>query len=583
MDNSMSISTISLDAQPRIWSRHESRRTWRNIFRITSLVLLGVTVIICIWLCCEVARESELELLASPLGALIMAINTIKSSVVKMTTELNQVTFTTSIILPNKVDQFGQNVVSQVAQLVKQCNAVCRGHQDTPELEQFINQKNPTWILQPNYTTKLTNLHEIDSIIPLVDYPGFSKSCTRFPSFSEGSKFWCFTYAVVKEPCSDISSSIQVVKYGAIKANHSDGNPYLVLGTKVLDDGKFRRGCSITSSLYGCYLLCSTANVSEVNDYAHTPAYPLTLELISKDGITTDLSPTYTVQLDKWSALYPGIGSGVIFKGYLMFPVYGGLPFKSPLISASWVGPGNKWPVDFSCSEDQYSTFNFSNPYSALYSPHFSNNIVVSALFVCPLNENLPYSCEVQVLPQGNLTIGAEGRLYVIDQDLYYYQRSTSWWPYLQLYKLNIRITNRVFRVRSLSLLPIKSTTRPGYGNCTYFKLCPHICVTGVYQSPWLISIRDKRPHEEKNILYFIGWSPDEQIRQNPLVSLCHETACFINRSLATNKTHAGYSESHCVQSFERNKLTCTVFYELTAKPWAEMRVQSLLFQVDFL
>ncbi|QPF77631.1 attachment protein [Achimota pararubulavirus 3] len=584
MDGNMSLSTISLDElpPPPPYTSLRHKRTYRNLYRLASLSML-LTILILSSACLYYQTNTDSDhLLDSIRSTFLRSFSSITSLINRLAGEVNQLTFTTSITLPTKIDHFGNNIVTQVTQLVKQCNAVCKGPGQHPTSMQFKKSRNPTWLLDTKFTKKLTLMREIDTVIPISLNPGTSKDCTRFPSFSTFSNFWCYTYANIESPCNDTMKTTQIVRYGIIKDNLTDGNPYYVLGTHVMHRSHARHSCSITASLYGCYLLCSMSNMSEFNEYRTSNSPPLSLDLISQDGITTDLFLNLQSVYEQWTVIYPGTGGGVVHRGYIMFPVYGGIYRKSAFAETIHVQEKRHWPEDLHCQTPYPDKFDLGSKDSVLYSPYYGDNYVISGILTCSMADNLIYGCEVQILPQGNLTIGAQGKLYVLDDELYYYQRSSSWWPYTQLYKLNYRINNKVLKFREAILLPITSTSRPGYGNCTAYTLCPKICVTGTYQSPWLITRTKRRGENDDNILFFLGWNRDNATRKDPFVSLCSEKSCFINLKLAHSQTHAGYSESHCVQSEVQNVLICTVFFELSAEPWAEMRIQSLSYIVDF-
>ncbi|ADI80728.1 hemagglutinin-neuraminidase [Tuhoko virus 3] len=580
-NRTQSVSSIDTSSDVYLPRRKKAvtKFTFKKIFRVLILTLLLSIIIIIAVIFPKIDHIRETCDNSQILETITNQNSEIKNLINSAITNLNVLLTSTTVDLPIKLNNFGKSIVDQVTMMVRQCNAVCRGPGDRPtqniELFKGLYHTSPP----SNTSTKLSMITEASNPDDIVPRPGKLLGCTRFPSFSVHYGLWCYGHMASTGNCSGSSPSVQIIRIGSIGTN-KDGTPkYVIIASASLPETTRLYHCSVTMTSIGCYILCTTPSVSETDDYSTMGIEKMSISFLSLDGYLTQLGQPTGLDNQNLYALYPGPGSGVIFRDFLIFPMMGGIRLMDAQKMLNRNITYRGFPPSETCTESELKLK--QEVANMLTSPYYGEVLVLNFLYVCSLLDNIPGDCSVQLIPPDNMTLGAESRLYVLNGSLIMYKRGSSWWPYTELYQINYRVNNRAFRVRESVRINTTSTSRPGVQGCNLEKVCPKVCVSGIYQSPGIISAPVNPTRQEEGLLYFLVWTSSMSSRTGPLSSLCDHSTCRITYPIGDDTIFIGYTDSSCFMSSIKEGIYCIAFLELDNQPYSMMAIRSLSYIIN--
>nr|WEF40185.1 SOSV_HN-ecto [synthetic construct] len=493
-------------------------------------------------------------------------------------TTLNTLLTTTTVDLPIKLTNFGKSIVDQVTMMVRQCNAVCRGPGDKPT--QNIQLFNGRYAIINNSTAypSRNSISELKVPRDFVPSPGTFHGCSRFPSYSNHYGLWCYSHTVSNDTCDGSNPSVQILSVGKLITGDNGQPEHKTLYTQQLSQTDRLYHCSVTMTTLGCYILCSKPRVNETQDYETIGIEPMIIGMLGLDGVYTDLGNPVGISDNSLYAMYPGPGGGVMYKDFLVFPLHGGVRFSeaSKMLGKNITFRG--FPPSDTCTEHEKSLT--QEPANMLTSPYYGEVLVLDFLYVCTLLDNIPGECSIQLIPPDNMTMGSESKLYKLNNSLLLYKRSSSWWPYTEVYQLSLRVSKNSMKVRESVRLNITSTTRPGVEGCNINKVCPKVCVTGVFQAPGIIRKALSPKESNEDLLFFQAWTSDSIARQGPLISLCRADSCVLTIPLGNSDVFIGYTDSFCLSDRDNEKIYCVALLELDNMPYSEMTIRSFLYLI---
>ncbi|AFX75109.1 attachment protein [Achimota virus 1] len=555
-----------------------TKRTCRFVFRsvitLCNLTILIVTVVV-LFQQAGFIKRTESNQVCETLQNDMHGVVTMSKGVI---TTLNNLIEITSVNLPFQMKQFGQGIVTQVTQMVRQCNAVCKGPTIGPDIQNIVYPASYESMIKHPVNNSNILLSEIRQPLNFVPNTGKLNGCTRTPSFSVYNGFWCYTHAESDWNCNGSSPYMQVFRVGVVTSDYDYNVIHKTLHTKTSRLANVTYQCSTISTGYECYFLCSTPNVDEITDYKTPGIESLQIYKIDNRGTFAKFPITDQLNKELLTALYPGPGNGVLYQGRLLFPMHGGMQSSE----LNKVNLNNTVLSQFNDNKGCNATeIKLESEFPGTFtSPYYSNQVMLNYILICEMIENLPGNCDLQIVAPKNMSMGSESQLYSINNKLYLYQRSSSRWPYPLIYEVGTRLTNRQFRLRAINRFLIKSTTRPGSEGCNIYRVCPKVCVTGVYQAPWILHVSKAGSQSIAKVLYAVAWSKDHMSRKGPLFSICDNDTCFLTKSLASEHVHSGYSITRCYLENSERHIICVVIMELDASPWAEMRIQSVIYNI---
>ncbi len=555
-------------------------KSCRYIFRGLTIVMLAFICTISIVILTETLTQTDTCARSDSVNTQIIKVNRLADLISSLISEVNQISTVAAVNLPLKLDQYAKSITDQVTQLIRQCNAACRGPGENPGIQNYAAPARFNQTTWADLNQTLKNI-EFDSGIPvIVPQPTNLLSCTRYPSYSESEGIWCYSHVELDNSCEPSNSDLVVVKYGTIQITKEGLYQRQVMGLYSKRFSYPKRSCSIAASPSGCYLLCSSASKPESEEYQSYPASQMSILFIGFNTKIVDYQDIVLDGLEVWTAVYPGIGAGIIHYGFLVFPVYGGVLINQPLGSELRNITLNLPPVRPTCKEDLktgvYSTKD------VLSAPYYKDNIVINGYLACYLLGPVPTHCSLKPLPQGNLSLGAESQFYHINGLVYMYQRGSGWYPYTQVYRLVLRAQGTKLIVRSVVRILIESTSRPGYQNCSILDNCPYPCVTGVFQAPWLLSTGSKWGVPSSDLIFTQAWSRDFYTRQKATFSICNRNTCTKSISMGNETYYLGYSTTACSQNPTTNTVICRVFGEWSNNPKRSITVRESSYKLSF-
>ncbi|AYN62587.1 hemagglutinin-neuraminidase protein [Salmon aquaparamyxovirus] len=305
------------------------------------------------------------------------------------------------------------------------------------------------------------------SPLPTTSTPG---GCVRIPTFHVGDKLYSYSSNLISSGCRDIGKSYQNIQVGIIVRSQEgipELNPLLSHTFPIIEN---RKSCSVVSADKGAYLFCSQPKVSEPDDYKSPGIEPMSLDYVDLNGTVRSwiYTPAEIITDYPYAALYPGVGSGVVMNGKLLFIVYGGL-LNGIQVPAYCVSPECPTPNQAKCDSSQYNGY-------------LGGRQVVSGIATVDLTSPGKPMITVETISPDKNWFGAEGRLIVTGGRVYIYLRSTGWHGLLQ----TGIITS--FGPISINWVTNTAVSRPGNPGCSWENRCPKGCLTGVYSDAYPLS-----------------------------------------------------------------------------------------------
>uniref|UniRef100_A0AAU7E3E8 Hemagglutinin-neuraminidase n=1 Tax=Rousettus bat paramyxovirus TaxID=3141904 RepID=A0AAU7E3E8_9MONO len=557
-----------------------SKRTCRMVFRTITLLFLATLIALTIAILVEVTHtqpsnpdQSNTDEYAGPLKNILTAVN----SAIQL---LNQILYNAAIAIPLKIDSTESVILAAIRdlQFSGQSAANCSSQASLLNDAKYINGINQ-YILPYNYAGNpgLGPLLNIPSFIPSATAPG---GCTRIPSFSLVKTHWCYTHNVILNGCADSKSSNQYVSMGIIEQSSAEFPIFRTMKTLYLSDGINRKSCSIIAIPGGCSLYCYVATKTEQEDYAASIPSELRLTFYYFNDTLVERVLSIPNITGNWATVNPAAGSGVYHMGYLAFPVYGGLIQNSPLWTeqqGNFFYPKNP---SKSCLGTQQQLTNLAQ--SSYTLPYFSNRLIQSAILICPLNDQQTDQCSVVMFNNSQVMMGAEGRLYSIGQDLYYYQRGSSWWPASLLYKINTDFSQGIPPLISAQWVQSYLVPRPGSSPCTATNFCPAVCITGVYADVWPLNEPFPTQLNNQNPGYvFAGaflWADSSRV--NPTFYISGASQFKNTSGFPDSNQKAAYTTTTCFQNTGSKKVYCLSIIEMGDSLMGEFQIIPFLREV---
>ncbi|UBB42364.1 attachment glycoprotein [Wufeng Rhinolophus sinicus rubulavirus 1] len=563
---------------------HKIRNTWRTLYRFLTLTLIIISILFSIAIVSKLYDNdtaAQMEHISKMLNKFKEDQTAASKSLISLA---NQITYDVSVLTPIRQGTMETSIIGKVRDYCEintvpkgtessaiSCNGVSPLHGN-----EYLDGLNK-FFLQPDYYSPLT-------FGPLIDYPNFIPTattphgCTRLPSFSLGTKHWCYTHNIILKDCLDDSISNQYVSMGSLQTLKNSAPFFKVHRSVYLSDGRNRKSCSITSIPLGCLLYCVILTQSEVQNYKSDQAEKQLLTLIMHNGtlLEKEIRPD-TLNRD-WAMLVPGVGSGVVYYDRVIFPAYGGVKQGSILyeqqknryLLASI--PGSKCPSD--------KNKNIAEAKSSYILHYFADRLVQTTFLVCLLDNLMKSDCELITPSNDHVFMGAEGRLYTINNKLYYYQRGSSWWPYPAFFEIELIVNKTATFLTNMTFKQINTIARTGNEPCTGDNTCPKECITGVYQDIWPLNIPSNSKTDKRQSIFTGMFLNDKSIRRNPTFYISSNKALMVQDPFGKSNLKAAYSSTTCFTQTSLNKLYCLYIAEIGDATIGEFQVIPFLREI---
>nr|WDW19538.1 hemagglutinin-neuraminidase [Avian paramyxovirus 14] len=556
------------------------KSTWRLVFRALTLILniaiLSVTIASIIITSkitlgeVTVLKNDGVEEVITPLMA------TLSDSIQQERMIYKEVAISIPLVLDKIQTDVGTSV-AQITDALRQIQGV-NGTQafalsNAPEYSGGIEV--PLFQIDSfvNKSMSISGLLEHASFIPS---PTTLHGCTRIPSFHLGPRHWCYTHNIIGSGCRDEGFSSMYISMGAITVNR-DGNPlFITTASTILVDDNNRKSCSIIASSYGCDVLCSIVTEREDADYANPQPTKMVHGRFLYNGSYVEQALPNSLFQNKWVAQYPGVGAGVTTHGKVLFPIYGGIKKNTQLFNELSKYGYFAHNRDLECrnmTEEQIRDI------KAAYLPSkTSGNLFAQGIVHCNISKL--GDCNIVVLNTSTTMMGAEGRLQMMGEYVYYYQRSSSWWPVGIVYKKSLAdLLNGInMEVLSFEPIPLSKFPRPTWtaGLCQKPSICPDVCVTGVYTDLFSVAIGSTTDKDTYFGVYLDGVTE----RRDPWVAAADQYVWKNRVRLFKSTTEAAYTTSTCFKNTVSNRVFCVSIVELREHLLGDWRIVPLLFQI---
>ncbi|AFN06858.1 HN protein [avian paramyxovirus 11] len=565
----------------------EIKNTWRQFFRVV-LIILQITM-----LCISIsALAITIQVRDQHLPSLIKENPKTTSSLIS--SELNPllsylpgINREVQLNIPIQLDKIQQSATSEINRLTAAINQMAFGTLSPGLLlknsKDYVGGINKPLI--PSDKLNWTNA----TISGFIEHPSFipgpttKKGCTRIPSFHLAESHWCYTHNTIASGCEDHGVSSMYIS-GGILYKGSNKEPSLLTTVSILlADELNRKSCSIIASSYGCDVLCSLVTESESQDYKSVNPTPMVHGRLFFNGSYSEQELDPRIFGDLWTANYPGVGSGILLKDRLVFPIYGGLD-ETKLNLTSYLNhplyTKNEW---VSCNKSYDEVV---QTLRAAYRPSwFAGRVVTQGVMVCHYDRELLGRCLIARFNTSTVMMGAESRLVMQGDSLLLYQRSSSWWPVGIVYLvpesiISINETNSVF---DLSPIPLSKFPRPTNkkGYCERPAVCPAVCVTGVYQDLWPLSPLAIENRTATNPTFAGAFLNAFTTRTAPYFGVAGPNKWARSVQLFTDQTPASYSTTTCFKDTITTQTYCLIIIELQENLLGTWKIVPLLVKVS--
>ncbi|AAM82287.1 attachment protein [Tioman virus] len=559
-NSTLNLVDVPLDEPQTITKHRKQKRTGRLVFRLLSLVLSLMTVILVLVILASWSQKINACATKEGFNSLDLQISGLVKSINSLITEVNQISITTAINLPIKLSDFGKSIVDQVTQMIRQCNAVCKGPGEKPGIQNIrINiPNNFSTYLELNNTVKSIELQRRPALLARPN--PIPKSCSRFPSYSVNFGIHCFAHAITDQSCELSDKTYYRLAIGISDKNLSDPSDVKYIGEAFTPMGLQARGCSVISSIYGCYLLCSKSNQGYEADFQTQGFHQMYILFLSRDLKTTLFNDMISSTTVVWNGLYPGEGAGIWHMGYLIFPLWGGIKIGTPA-STSILNSTLDLPLVGPSCKSTLEENNLINK-DVLFSPYFGESVMVFGFLSCYMLSNVPTHCQVEVLNSSVLGFGSRSQLMDLKGIVYLYIQSAGWYSYTQLFRLSLQSRGYKLTVKQIRRIPISSTTRPGTAPCDVVHNCPYTCATGLFQAPWIVNGDSILDRDVRNLVFVQAWSGNFNTFQKGLISICNQYTCPLTTLLDNDNSIMRSTTTYCYPSLSEYNLQCQSFIE---------------------
>lgn len=553
------------------------KRTCRIIFRTATILGICTLIVLCSSILHEIIHLDVSSGLMNSDDSQQGIIQPIIESLKSLIALANQILYNVAIVIPLKIDSIETVILSALKDMHtgSMSNANCTPGNLLLHDAAYINGINKFLALESyNGTPKYGPLLNIPSFIPSATSP---HGCTRIPSFSLIKTHWCYTHNVILGDCLDFTASNQYLSMGIIQQSAAGFPIFRTMKTIYLSDGINRKSCSVTAIPGGCVLYCYVATRSEKEDYATTDLAELRLAFYYYNDTFIERVISLPNTTGQWATINPAVGSGIYHLGFILFPVYGGLINGTTSYneqSSRYFIP--KHP-NITCAGNSSTQAAIAR--SSYVIRYHSNRLIQSAVLICPLSDMHTEECNLVMFNNSQVMMGAEGRLYVIGNNLYYYQRSSSWWSASLFYRINTDFSKGIPPIIEAQWVPSYQVPRPGVMPCNATSFCPANCITGVYADVWPLNNPEIMSRNALNPNYrFAGaFLKNESNRTNPTFYTASANS-LLNTTGFNNTNHkAAYTSSTCFKNTGTQKIYCLIIIEMGSSLLGEFQILPFL------
>nr|AIF74182.1 attachment glycoprotein [Bat paramyxovirus] len=561
--------------------KRELKSTWKLAFRIiTWLFLIALLCLTSI----SLTKIYNVQIKVKSIPELNSVTPTLSQLTSLSEDEVNQLgllNHAVSVTLPFSLKTIGQSITAEVSSLIQACSARCvnpSGGQIMHDAafragintEMFSNPGIKNLHLNPTY----------DQVIQF-DNPNTFSGCTRLPSFSIGDKVWCYSFTHLTANCTDNGNSVQHLSLGIINSTSTGGPGFIAVASKVLYDTYRRSSCSVTAFDTSCVLLCLNG-VSKEEDMYQTRSVPeLVMTQLTQDGSVRSGVINGLIRSHDFVAIVPGVGSGVKYNDHLLFPIYGGVDPRTNL-GRQLSGQAMIFKDDITPCANIDSDPQLNRTAILSYNQSwYGSNIMVSGILSCTIGDDGPTSCNITVFSPAKVSMGSEGKLMIIGNNLLYYQRSSSWWPYPLLFRLIFDAKSAPLILTNIIWIPIRVAPRPGTSPCTGLNTCPGTCITGVFSSVWPLSLPSVTAKFFPGYVFVAGTLDHPTERLNPTLRSFNAISSIDKVHLGDNSVAGGYSDTTCIKNTIADAVFCLTLFEMSSKTGQLFTINPIIYSVS--
>nr|AEI90782.1 hemagglutinin-neuraminidase protein [Paraavulavirus wisconsinense] len=418
-----------------------------------------------------------------------------------------------------------------------------------------------------------SNLIEHVNFIPS---PTTLSGCTRIPSFSLSKTHWCYTHNVISNGCLDHAASSQYISIGIVDTGLNNEPYFRTMSSKSLNDGLNRKSCSVTAAANACWLLCSVVTEHEAADYRSRTPTAMVLGRFDFNGEYTEVAVPSSLFDGRVASNYPGVGSGTQVNGTLYFPLYGGVLNGSDIETANKgksfrpQNPKNRCP-----DSEAIQSFRAQDSY---YPTRFGKVLIQQAIIACRISNKSCTDFYLLYFDNNRVMMGAEARLYYLNNQLYLYQRSSSWWPHPLFYSISLPSCQAlaVCQITEVHLTLTYATSRPGMSVCTGASRCPNNCVDGVYTDVWPLTKNDA---QDPNLFYTVYLNNPTR-RISPTISLYTDDRRIKSKLAVGSDIGAAYTTSTCFGRSDTGAVYCLTIMETVNTIFGQYRIVPILLRL---
>nr|URH08551.1 hemagglutinin-neuraminidase [Avian metaavulavirus 6] len=557
-----------------------SKRTWRTVYRASTLILDLAILCVSIVAIVRMSTLTPNDVTDSISSSITSLSDTYQSVWSDTHQKVNSIFKEVGISIPVTLDKMqvemgtAVNIITDaVGQLQGVNGSAGFSITNSPEYSGGIDA-----LIYPQKSLNgkslaISDLLEHPSFIPA---PTTSHGCTRIPTFHLGYRHWCYSHNTIESGCHDAGESIMYLSMGAVGVGHQGKPVFTTSAAVILDDGKNRKSCSVVANPNGCDVLCSLVKQTEDQDYADPTPTPMIHGRLHFNGTYTESMLDQSLFTGHWVAQYPAVGSGSVSHGRLFFPLYGGISKSSSLF------PKLRAHAYFTHNEELECKNLTSKQKEDLFNAYMPGKIAGSlwaqGIVICNLTTLA--DCKIAVANTSTMMMAAEGRLQLVQDKVVLYQRSSSWWPVLIYYDI---LVSELVNARHLDIVnwvpyPQSKFPRPTWtkGLCEKPSICPAVCVTGVYQDVWVVSVGDF----SNETVVIGGYLEAASERKDPWIAAANQYNWLTRRQLFTAQTEAAYSSTTCFRNTHQDKVFCLTIMEVTDNLLGDWRIAPLLYEV---
>ncbi|ARO49357.1 hemagglutinin-neuraminidase [avian paramyxovirus 15] len=558
----------------------QPRGTWRVLYRAVSLIF---QILIFSLVLTNVIQYSNLH---SPSVSEISAATTtetidgLKPHLETPLNQINDIFRLTALDLPIQMNTMTREITSQLNILTSGINELVTSNNSG----RLLQTTDPAYtggigvFVLNNYLDYPPNLQNMS----LLEQPNFvpgsttTGGCTRIPTFHLSSTHWCYSHNIIEKGCHDAGHSSMYISIGVVQVSSRGVPVFLTTQSVIVDDETNRKSCSIVSTEYGCDILCSIVTERESDDYKSDPPTRMLHGRLLFNGSYVEAAVKFTNDINKFSANYPGVGSGILLGNKILFPLYGGIKQSTDLFNYL-----HNRTAQVSNNKTVCSTGYDKKKLEAAYRPPLiGGRFWAIGIVICKFSINSLGDCRYKIYDSSVVMMGSENRLMKVGNQVFLYQRSSSWWPIGLTYILNSTdLLNTDSDIVS-SIIPIYHTKfpRPTYDRnaCTRPNVCPATCIEGVYADIWPLN----NPAEPSKIIWVSHYLNSEVGREFPAIGVANQYEWVKEFRPLPPTTGAAYATTSCFKNTISNRIFCVSVAEFKDNLFGQFRIVPLLYEI---